>query len=326
MASFADARERLTGPPRQLRWLAAVAASLAVHAAAWTLLGLLASMRPPAQTPIVIEVVPVTPGASPAGVNEGAAAHRAAEEAASARAARGVRQAEARRRADEARRVEDARLAAEVRHLAEARQAEELRHLEAARRAEAARQTEAVRRAAEAAAPAKAEQAARESGAASPGTPASSAPPSHSATGPQRPAAPEGGASSPGSAARLEPDGSTSGAAASGHGDGGYEPLRPSDGLLRPGYEPPRLVARSAVEPQYPPSAYRLGVEGIALVGVAVKPDGTVAESTLVRSAGDPDLDRAALEAVRRWLFEPARRDGAPVAGTVQVPVRFELR
>lgn len=265
MASFADARERLTGPPRQLRWLAAVAASLALHAVAWTLLTRLASTPSPVERPMIVGVVPVTPEAPPAGIAEGAAARRVDEE---------TRRAEAKLRADEARRAEDARVAAEARRLGEARQAE------------------AVRQAAEA-----------------------------TATGPYAPAAPEGGAFSPGPAApRLDPGRAASGAASSGYGGGlGYEPPRL-------GYEPPRLVARSAVDPQYPPSAYRLGVEGIALVGVAVKPDGTVAKTAIVRSAGHPELDRAALEAVRRWLFEPARRDGAPVAGAVQVPVRFELR
>jgi protein TonB len=44
------------------------------------------------------------------------------------------------------------------------------------------------------------------------------------------------------------------------------------------------------------------------------------------RSSGFEMLDRAAIAAVRRWVFEPGRRGGNPVAAWVQVPVRFALR
>ena len=35
------------------------------------------------------------------------------------------------------------------------------------------------------------------------------------------------------------------------------------------------------------------------------------------------DLDRAAMEAVRRWTFRPATRNGQPVTATVIVPLEF---
>jgi protein TonB len=44
------------------------------------------------------------------------------------------------------------------------------------------------------------------------------------------------------------------------------------------------------------------------------------------RSAGHTDLDQAALEAVSRWRFEPARRGRQPVAVWVLIPVEFTLR
>ena len=37
------------------------------------------------------------------------------------------------------------------------------------------------------------------------------------------------------------------------------------------------------------------------------------------------DLDRAAIDAARRWRFNPEVRDGVPVAGRVRVPVDFVL-
>jgi len=44
------------------------------------------------------------------------------------------------------------------------------------------------------------------------------------------------------------------------------------------------------------------------------------------RSAGHPDLDHSAIEAVTRWRFEPARRAGEPMAVWVVIPVEFKLQ
>jgi protein TonB len=40
---------------------------------------------------------------------------------------------------------------------------------------------------------------------------------------------------------------------------------------------------------------------------------------------GSRSLDRAASDAVRRWRFRPAVREGQAVAGTIQVPITFNL-
>ena len=44
------------------------------------------------------------------------------------------------------------------------------------------------------------------------------------------------------------------------------------------------------------------------------------------RSAGHPDLDDAATDAVKRWRFDPARRGSEAVAMWVLLPVEFKLR
>jgi protein TonB len=58
---------------------------------------------------------------------------------------------------------------------------------------------------------------------------------------------------------------------------------------------------------------------------VDIEPSGEVRDARVVRSAGCPELDAAALEAVRRARFEPARRGGVPVPCTVLQPVVFNL-
>ena len=57
---------------------------------------------------------------------------------------------------------------------------------------------------------------------------------------------------------------------------------------------------------------------------VTVLADGSVSDVQVEHSAGE-DFDRAAIEAVQHWTFEPARRAGEPIASRVGVAVHFEL-
>ncbi len=93
---------------------------------------------------------------------------------------------------------------------------------------------------------------------------------------------------------------------------------------------PPTQFARPTggyqVKPSYPASARRLGIEGTTLLRVYVAADGQVTDVQVDTSAGHPDLDRAATDAVRRWRFEPARRGTEPIGTWVRLPVQFVLR
>jgi protein TonB len=59
---------------------------------------------------------------------------------------------------------------------------------------------------------------------------------------------------------------------------------------------------------------------------VRVLESGKVGEVIVEKSAGHPDLDNAAAEAVKKWHFEPARRGKEPVSVWVLLPVRFQLQ
>ncbi|TWT23452.1 energy transducer TonB [Luteimonas marina] len=83
--------------------------------------------------------------------------------------------------------------------------------------------------------------------------------------------------------------------------------------------------ALSQPAPEYPAAAQRSGVEGTAIVRVDLDANGSPVDVELAQSSRSRDLDRAALSAVRGWTFEPAIRDGKPVASSVQVPVDFRL-
>jgi periplasmic protein TonB len=92
-----------------------------------------------------------------------------------------------------------------------------------------------------------------------------------------------------------------------------------SDGLARPAYG-------SNPKPPYPLAARRLGVEGVVMLEVLVRPDGTPAEVSIRTSSGSPLLDDSAVETVRsRWRFIPARQNNAAVESRVTFPIRFRL-
>ena len=77
--------------------------------------------------------------------------------------------------------------------------------------------------------------------------------------------------------------------------------------------------------PVYPPDALRRGLEGLVLLRVTIGLDGRVTEVAIAKSSGERELDYSARDAVRRWQFEPATRDGRPVKWTARLPVRFRL-
>jgi protein TonB len=79
------------------------------------------------------------------------------------------------------------------------------------------------------------------------------------------------------------------------------------------------------VKPEYPGSAIRDRAQGVTLLSVEVLSTGRVGRIVVKRSAGHRDLDRAAVEAVKQWQFEPARRGATAVTVWATLPVNFEL-
>jgi periplasmic protein TonB len=100
-----------------------------------------------------------------------------------------------------------------------------------------------------------------------------------------------------------------------------------------PGPEPSAAPSRQAVPlylknppPEYPPAARRRGYEGTVMMEVLVDRGGKVQDLRLVESSGHGLLDRAAMGAVKRWMFEPARHGEEKVDMWVKVPLTFRLK
>ena len=79
-------------------------------------------------------------------------------------------------------------------------------------------------------------------------------------------------------------------------------------------------------EPTYPLAAQHRRQEGNVLLSVKVSAQGKPARVALAQSSGFPLLDEAAIAAVRRWEFAPARVGLQAVAADIEVPVNFALR
>ncbi|ELX8339438.1 energy transducer TonB [Pseudomonas aeruginosa] len=77
--------------------------------------------------------------------------------------------------------------------------------------------------------------------------------------------------------------------------------------------------------PEYPALAMRRGWEGTVLLRVHVLASGSPSEIQVQKSSGREALDQAAVKAVKRWSFVPAKRGDKAEDGWVSVPIDFKL-
>jgi TonB family protein len=84
---------------------------------------------------------------------------------------------------------------------------------------------------------------------------------------------------------------------------------------------PPNKVVD--VRPTYPEEAKAAHIEGVVILGVVIGEDGSVIETTVLRSI--PALDQAATEAVSQWEFEPTLLNGEPVEIEMTITINFTL-
>ena len=80
------------------------------------------------------------------------------------------------------------------------------------------------------------------------------------------------------------------------------------------------------ISPEYPTSCVRRGQQGAVILEVRVLATGRAGEIKVFKSSGYAKLDVAAIAAMRRAPFLPARKNGRNVESWIKVPVRFVLR
>ena len=76
--------------------------------------------------------------------------------------------------------------------------------------------------------------------------------------------------------------------------------------------------------PEYSQEARKKKWEGVVVLSVVVTSEGKATNIQVIKGPG-LGLDEKAVEAVRKWRFKPAMKDGMPVATKVPLEVTFRL-
>jgi TonB family protein len=77
--------------------------------------------------------------------------------------------------------------------------------------------------------------------------------------------------------------------------------------------------AKTKVQPVYPDLARKMNITGTVKIEVVVSPNGSVKEARIV--GGHPVLSNAALEAAKKWRFEPSSAESTGI-----IDFKFEPR
>ncbi len=85
--------------------------------------------------------------------------------------------------------------------------------------------------------------------------------------------------------------------------------------------QPPRLLRQT--RPVYPQEAFIKKIEGVVMLEIVIGIDGKVGRAKVIRSI--PQLDSAAIQTVRQWVFSPAIKGGRPVSTIANAPVSFRI-
>ena len=83
-------------------------------------------------------------------------------------------------------------------------------------------------------------------------------------------------------------------------------------------------ILKSFVAPVYPPEALQAHRGGTVLLYVVIRPDGRPVQTILVKEPTYKDMALAAIDAVRKWRFEPAKRTGQNVPVHLDILINFD--
>ncbi len=85
--------------------------------------------------------------------------------------------------------------------------------------------------------------------------------------------------------------------------------------------EPPVMLSK--INLKYPKDAKERGIEGKVFLKLVISKTGTVKSVEVLR--GIPELNQAAIDAVKKLKLKPAKYKGKPVNAVVRIPVTFKL-
>lgn len=88
------------------------------------------------------------------------------------------------------------------------------------------------------------------------------------------------------------------------------------------GVKPPRVIHQ--VDPSYDEASRKAKLNGHVVLIFVVAPDGKTRDIRIVRSLS-PGLDQKSIEAVSKWKFTPATKDGKPIAIEIQAETTFKI-
>ena len=88
--------------------------------------------------------------------------------------------------------------------------------------------------------------------------------------------------------------------------------------------DPP--VAMSPIRPRYPEIAQEAGIEGVVVVQAFIDEKGRVKETLILKGVPNTGLDEAAMEAIRKTRFRPAKQRERAVGVWISIPVNFRLK
>jgi protein TonB len=81
----------------------------------------------------------------------------------------------------------------------------------------------------------------------------------------------------------------------------------------------------NAPDPQYTEIARKARVQGVVIVQAIISKDGRVENVKVLKGLG-MGLDQAAVDAIKKWTFEPATLNGKPVAVYYNLTVNFRIQ
>ena len=88
--------------------------------------------------------------------------------------------------------------------------------------------------------------------------------------------------------------------------------------------DPPQPM--TSIRPQYPEIAQEAGIEGGVVVQAFIDKKGRVKETLILKGVPNTGLDEAAMEAIRKTRFKPAKQRERAVGVWISIPVNFKLK